>query len=178
MVLISILQAALIRLTIEDINGQQPTFSDAFNRGLAVLLPIIGLSILAYLGIMIGTMLLIIPGIYLFVRWSVAVPVLVQERLGVIESLRRSAELTKGSRWRIFALIVILYLAIIVILMLLAMLTLAVTSLAGNFVGAALSAALSAISTMIASIAVAVAYVELRYVKEGTDVKELAEIFA
>ncbi len=36
-------------------------------------------------------MLLIIPGIYLLLRWSVAIPVLVQERRGVLDSMSRSA---------------------------------------------------------------------------------------
>ena len=34
-----------------------------------------------------GFMLLIVPGIILWLRWSVAVPVLVQERLGVLGSM-------------------------------------------------------------------------------------------
>ena len=178
MVLASILQAALVRVTIEDLNGQQPTFGDALSRGIAVLLPIIGLSILMYLGIAIGFMLIIIPGIYLLVRWSAAIPALVQERRGILESMKRSAELTKGSRWRILGLIVIVYIVLIVIQMVLGLLIIAVTGLAGSIVGALLAALVSAVAAVLVSIAMAVAYVELRYVKEGTDVKELAEIFA
>ena len=75
LVFASILQAALVRATIEDLNGQQPTFADSLSRAVAVLLPIIGLSILIYLGMALGFMLLIVPGIILFLRWSVAIPV-------------------------------------------------------------------------------------------------------
>jgi hypothetical protein len=178
MVLASILQAALVRTTIEDLNGQQPSFGDALGRGIAVLLPIIGLSFLMYLGIGIGFMLLIIPGIYLLVRWSVAVPVLVHEQLGVLGSMKRSSELTKGSRWRIFGLFIILIVAIWILQLALGLLALAITSALGIVIATALVALLSAVTSVIASIAAAVAYVELRYVKEGTDVKELAEIFA
>jgi hypothetical protein len=177
MVLASILQAALVRTTIEDLNGQQPTFGDSLSRGLAVLLPIIGLSILMYLGVAIGFMLIIIPGIYLLVRWSAAIPVLVHERLGVLESMRRSADLTKGSRWRIFGLMVIIYIALIVVQMGLGLLVIAVTGVS-SIIGALLAALVSAVAAVLVSIAMAVTYVELRYVKEGTDVKELAEIFA
>ncbi|PSJ50322.1 glycerophosphoryl diester phosphodiesterase membrane domain-containing protein [Kumtagia ephedrae] len=178
MVLTSILQAALVRTTIEDLNGEKPTFADSLSRALAVLLPIIGLSLLMYLGITIGFMLLIIPGLYLLVRWSAAVPVLVHERLGVLASMKRSAELTKGSRWRIFGLFVILILAIWVLQMALGLLALAIMPLLGTVLATAVGALLSAVASVIASIAVAVAYVELRYVKEGADVKQLAEIFA
>jgi uncharacterized membrane protein len=178
MVLASILQAALVRATIEDLNGQQPTFGDALGRGIAVLLPILGLSILMYLAIGIGFIFLFIPGLYLFVRWSAAVPALVHEGLGVAESMKRSSELTKGSRWRIFGLFVILIIAIWVLQLALGLLALAIIPVLGTVLATALVAVLSAVTSVIASIAMAVAYVELRYVKEGTDVKQLAEIFA
>lgn len=178
MVLASILQAALVRTTIEDLNGQQPTFGDALSRAVSVLLPIIGLSLLLYLGIGIGFALLIIPGIYLLVRWSAAVPVLVHEQLGILASIKRSSELTKGSRWRIFGLFIIMIIAISALQLALGLLFLAVIPIVGNIIATALVALLSAVSSVIASIAMAVSYVELRYVKEGTDVKELAEIFA
>jgi hypothetical protein len=178
MVLASILNAALVRATIEDLNGQNPTFADTLGTALAVLLPIIGLSILAYIGMVVGFMLLIIPGIYLLVRWSASTPVLVHERLGVLASLKRSSELTKGSRWRIFGLLLILIVVVWILQVVLGLLALVITPLLGTVLATALVAVLSAVSTVILSIAVAVSYVELRYVKEGTDVKELAEIFA
>lgn len=178
MVLASILQAALVRATIEDLNGQRPTFGDALGRGIAVLLPIIGLSILMYLAIGIGFALLIIPGIYLLVRWSAAVPALVHEGLGVFESMKRSSELTKGSRWRIFGLFVILIIAVWALQLALGLLALTIIPILGTVLATALVAVLSAVTSVIASIAMAVAYVELRYVKEGTDVQQLAEIFA
>lgn len=178
MVLASILQSALVRATIEDLNGKQPTFSDSISRAIAVLLPIIGLSILVYLGLMIGFMLLVIPGIYLMLRWSVAIPVLVQERRGVLDSMSRSATLTKGNRWRILGLIVIFYVALIVLQLAVTLVVGVAATLTGGLIGAVLFALVSALSTILISIAVAVTYVELRYVKEGADVKELAEIFA
>ncbi|MDH6234541.1 uncharacterized membrane protein (DUF485 family) [Mesorhizobium soli] len=178
MVLASILQAGLVRATIEDLNGQQPTFADALNRGIALILPIIGLSILMSLGVAIGFMLLIIPGIYLLARWSAAVPALVHERRGVLASMKRSAELTKGSRWRIFGLWIIMIIALVALQLVLGLLALAVTSFLGTVLATAVVAILSAVTSVVVSIAIAVSYVELRYVKEGTDVKELAEIFA
>jgi uncharacterized membrane protein len=104
--------------------------------------------------------------------------VLVHEQLGVLGSMKRSSELTKGSRWRIFGLFIILVIAIWILQVALGLLALAVTPVVGTVIATALVALLSAVTSVILSIAVAVAYVELRYVKEGTDVKELAEIFA
>ena len=88
--------------------GRQATFGESLSTALRVFLPLIGLSILFGLGIMFGLILLIVPGIMLMVAWAVAVPALVVERCGVIDALRRSAELTKGSRWKIFGLFLII----------------------------------------------------------------------
>jgi hypothetical protein len=47
----------------------------------------------------------------LLATWFVAVPACTVERFGVIGSLRRSAQLTKGHRWRLFAVVLLLLLA-------------------------------------------------------------------
>ncbi|GAA4111132.1 hypothetical protein ACFFTN_27620 [Aminobacter aganoensis] len=60
----------------------------------------------------------------------------------------------------------------------LGLLPLAIVPLLGAVVATGVATMLSAVLSGIISIAVAVSYVELRYVKEGADVKELAEIFA
>lgn len=178
MALSSILQAALVRATIQDLNGQKPTFGDALSRALALLVPIIGLSILMSLGIGIGFMLLIIPGLYLAVRWSAAVPVLVHERLGVLASLKRSSQLTDGNRWRILGLLIVVIIALSILQIVLGLLSMAIIPLLGTVLGVAVAAVLSAVLSVIVSIALAVSYVELRYIKEGADVSELAEIFS
>ncbi|WP_348640382.1 ATP-binding cassette domain-containing protein, partial [Mesorhizobium sp. M2D.F.Ca.ET.226.01.1.1] len=63
----------------------------------------------------IGLVLLIVPGIILWLGWSMAVPVLIQERLGVFGSMSRSRVLTKGNRWSLFGLFLILIIIAMVI---------------------------------------------------------------
>lgn len=178
MALSSVLQAALVRATIQDLNGQQPTFADALSRGIALLLPVVGLSIVMSLGIGLAGILLVIPGLYLLIRWSAAVPVLVQERLGILASLKRSSELTDGSRWRIFGLLIVLGVALIILQLVLGVLLMAIMPALGTVLATALATSVSAIFSVLISIALAVSYVELRYIKEGADVSELAEIFS
>jgi membrane-anchored glycerophosphoryl diester phosphodiesterase (GDPDase) len=48
--------------------------------------------------------------IWLGVRWSVAVPALLAERVGPVQALRRSWRLTRGSFWRSAGILLILYL--------------------------------------------------------------------
>ncbi len=61
-------------------------------------------SIVGYwLGIGIGFVLLIVPGIILSLMWALTIPVAVLEDKGLRDSVERSAELTKGHRGRVFA---------------------------------------------------------------------------
>ncbi len=49
------------------------------------------------------------------VAWSVTVPVYVVEQTEVFSAFTRSADLTRGHRWRIFGLFVIYLVAIIIV---------------------------------------------------------------
>ncbi|TIP97719.1 MAG: hypothetical protein E5X61_40330, partial [Mesorhizobium sp.] len=110
-----LLQSALVRATIEDLNGKQPSVGDCIKIAVGCFLPTLGIGLLAVLGAGLGLILLIVPGIILWLRWSVAVPVLVQERLGVFGSMARSSDLTKGSRWALFGLFLVMIVAVIAI---------------------------------------------------------------
>ena len=79
------------------------------------LLPLLGLTIVLSILISIGLVLFIIPGIILALIWFVAVPVLIIEDKGVFDSMSRSGELTKGNRWRIFGLMLVVYIGVFVV---------------------------------------------------------------
>lgn len=71
-------------------------------------------GILAAIGITLGLLLLIIPGLFLATIWALIVPVIVLEGSGVMESFGRSRELTRGHRWGVFGRIVVTILILIV----------------------------------------------------------------
>ncbi len=71
----------------------------------------VGASLLAALGALAGTILLIVPGLILLARWSIAPAMIVGEQLGVIESMKASWEATRESQWQI----VLAYLALIAV---------------------------------------------------------------
>jgi len=75
-----------------------------------VVLPLIGAGILAGLGIGIGFLLFIIPGLILLTIWSVIAPVIVVERSGVIDAFGRSRALVKGNGWPVFGVIFVVFL--------------------------------------------------------------------
>ncbi len=63
----------------------------------------IRLAIARDLMVLLGTILFVVPGIILTFRYSMAVNVLVDDpSKGVIQCLKESAKLMKGSKWRLF----------------------------------------------------------------------------
>ena len=53
---------------------------------------------------------LAVVGVYLYLRWFVAIPLIVIDRLGVCAAVDRSAQLTAGSRWYILGALVMIVL--------------------------------------------------------------------
>lgn len=183
----AILQGALVYGTVQDLNGQRPTIADCLATGLRAFLPLIGLTILLFIALMFGLIFLIVPGIMMGCAWCVAVPSLVADRTGVFGAFSRSAELTRGNRWRIFAFFIVVWVIAIVIGAVIGGVTLAVTFGSGGLDPVALARSpvqilgnllSNALSSLITSTGVAVLYVELRKAREGAAPQWLAEIFS
>ena len=68
------------------------------------------LAILYGVTILLGTILLIIPGIYLFIALYSSYGVYIIERKGVVESLKRAYELSKGAWWLTLGTLILMYL--------------------------------------------------------------------
>ncbi len=67
----------------------------------------IGMYILVGLGVALGLLLLIIPGIILALMWSFTIYEVAEKRAGPIQSMKESARITKGYRLSIFVLALI-----------------------------------------------------------------------
>lgn len=174
-----LLNAMLCRAAIEDLNGGRPQLGDCLATAVAVLLPLIAIGLVSGIAIFVGFLFLIVPGIYLALGWVVAVPVLVQEREGVFGSLSRSRALTRGSRWRLFAMFLVMLVMLWVLSIPLGMFMALGGALGAPFVAPAISTAISAtLSSVFSTTIAAVSYIELRRIREGTGIEELAQIFA
>lgn len=68
---------------------------------------LLGASIMYGLGVLIGFLLLIVPGLIAIARWSLVVPLVMIERLGWRDAFRRSAELVKGQTGRVLVLLIV-----------------------------------------------------------------------
>lgn len=76
-----------------------------------VILAYAGLSILYTLGVGLGLIIFIFPGLYFLARWSVAQPLLIARGTGIVDAMKQSWERTKGSE---FAILVVVALLIVV----------------------------------------------------------------
>lgn len=168
-----LLQATFIIATVKDLNGQQISLGACVSQAIGKILPLIGLGILMTLGIMVGLVLLVIPGLILALMWIVAAPVMMAEDKGIVDSLKRSAELTKGSkRW-----IVLLFVVYIVIATVLGLFMMPF-AFAGTAAVALVGLVINTLTGAIQGTGIAAVYVDLRMAKEGGNSDALADVFA
>lgn len=114
LVLATLYEGMVVQLVRDVQDGRRDnTVGELFGSVSPVLLPLIAVSILAGLGIGIGFVLLIVPGLVLLTFWSVVAPVVVIERPGVFEAFGRSRELVRGYGWPVFATVVLVFLLVI-----------------------------------------------------------------
>jgi hypothetical protein len=86
--------------------GGSPGAREAIVNGFESFTPIFFAVLLAALGIALG-LLLIVPGIYLFVRWYFVPQAVVLEGARDAGALRASGRLVEGAWWRTFAMVLI-----------------------------------------------------------------------
>jgi hypothetical protein len=85
--------------------GRRITFAAAIAQLRPLLLPLLAVAVLLAAGVALGLLAFIVPGVWLAVVGSLAVPALVLERSTTTVALNRSRELVRGNWWRLFAML-------------------------------------------------------------------------
>jgi hypothetical protein len=166
-------QAAIVHAAFQDVRRRPVRLTESLNVSVRRFLPVLGLAFVGGLLTLLALFLLIIPGLILYIMWFVGLPVCVVERLGPWTSLRRSRELTKGHRWKLLGLALLLIIPSLASLAIepgLSAVAGPVVGLLGKFIWAAIWAAFAAVL-------VAVTYHDLRVAKEGVDIDQIAVVF-
>ena len=88
-------------------HGEKPHLADVTLRALRVLPVVAAAVIISTIGIGLGFLALIVPGVLLTLRWSVVAPVAALEHEGWIPALQRSRELTRNHYGHILGLLLI-----------------------------------------------------------------------
>ncbi len=119
-------------------------------------------GILAGLGILVGLVLLVVPGLYLITIWAVIAPVIVIEGTTVGAAFGRSQQLVKGDGWPVFGTLVLITIVSAII-------SFIVRAVAGSsFLGVLLGSLIpNLLLAPVGALAAAVIYFELRRIKEG-----------
>jgi hypothetical protein len=174
LVVFSVCQSAMIYGAFQDVRGRPFDIGASVRRGLSRFLPVIGAAICAGVLVGVGFVFLAIPGLMLLTMFFVIIPVCVVEGLGPIESMGRSRQLTKGYRWHIFAIYFVPALVIGIGGALLQRLGMSIAGTAGH---AILGFLVTAVGGAYQAIVNIMTYHDLRSVKEGLDIEQLAAVF-
>ena len=167
-------QAIVLYGAFQDMLGRRVDLEASMRVGLRRFLPIMGVALASTLLTLLGFIALVVPGLIVFTRWAVVMPACIVDRLGVDSSLRRSAELTRGHRWKIFGMLVLLVVADLivdnVIDQALGAVAGSIPVLAGHVIWGGIWGAFYAIFAV-------VLYHDLRVAKDGVDTTEIAAVF-
>jgi len=108
-------QGALVELVQDVRDGRADrTIAETYTVVRPRLPALIVAGVLAAIGIGIGLLLLIVPGLFLLTIWSMLVPVIVLEGRSAGESFTRSREVVRGNGWNVFGLIFITFLLVLI----------------------------------------------------------------
>lgn len=158
------LQGALV-VAIEDVRDGRADLSigETLDRVRPRLNTLTLAGLLAAIGIMIGFVFLIVPGLFLLTIWLVIVPAIMLEGCGVSAAFARSQELVRGHGWSVFGVIVLTVLVLIGVNIVFGLLTTAVDSSWGGFVVDVVSQSLTA---PFVALAWTLTYYELRALED------------
>lgn len=195
-ILPQLLMAAIVFAAFQDLRGKRVGVGDAIAGGFQVIMPVVGTGIttgfavllsaapafiaaqvkMGGLQVLIAFALFAIP-IYLLVLFFVAIPACVIERQGVANSIRRSVQLTRGERWRVLAVMTIVWLVGAGVLLVLGALAFAAMQ-AGSVLGPPVLLSLAAaFYYALNAVMATVAYHDLRIAKEGVGTDLVARVF-
>jgi uncharacterized membrane protein len=175
---------ATVFIVSESYLGRPITAREALHRATPYIGRILVCSMLMGFTIMLGFFLLVVPGVILATGLALAIPSVVLEPRSASAALSRSWELTRGSRWRIFALaftlLILLYVPVVAITGLLAVV---LPQASGERFGPASVSTVAAIAIggvvqmfiyPLFYCVLTVTYYDLRVRKEGFDLELLA----
>jgi uncharacterized membrane protein len=94
----------LFKISLGFLESHQLNKTDLFSQD-QLLMKYIAASLLFWLMVYIGLMLLIVPGIYVLLTYSFYGLEMVEKGLEPIDALKRSAEITKGAKWSLLRLV-------------------------------------------------------------------------
>jgi hypothetical protein len=164
LVAITLFTGMIVELVADVQDGRRDATVGQLLRAVTpVLGQLILVGIIAGVGVVIGFILIIVPGLILITIWSVAAPVVVLERPGALAALARSRELVRGNGWQVFGVIFVLDIFVVIAA---SAIELAADS-AGSGAGIIAPVIIGVLTAPLSALAAAVLYFELRGAPAG-----------
>jgi hypothetical protein len=140
-----LLQAALVK-AVQDVRDGRVDLNLGETVAAAVpyIAPVAAASVLAAIGIGIGFVLIIVPGLVLLTFWSLIIPFIVIGGAGVFDSFSRSWRTVRGYAWHVFGTYVLVFVILIVVDIVLGVILSALPALARDFISSIVSGTLIA----------------------------------
>jgi hypothetical protein len=187
-------QGVLLMGAFQRLRGEPLRVGAALQRSLARFLPLIAVSLLIILamivvivasfvvlwilGLVLGRLAVVlsfaifIPIFILGIMWSVVVPACLVEGLGPIGSMARSADLTRGYRWKVTGIVLLLGLiALVAFIIMIFLLRL------GPVAALVFEVVWLVVWTGYLNCVIIMIYHDLRVAKEGVDTAQIATVF-
>jgi uncharacterized membrane protein len=97
----TILSMGMVKITLDLVDGKKPKYEDLYQQYPKFISYLVA-SILYGLIVLAGLILLIIPGIYLAIKFQYYTYLIIDKNLGPVEALKESSRLTQGNIWNLF----------------------------------------------------------------------------
>ncbi len=175
---------AMFKLLIDHYLGRNTTWGESFAYAWSRFGALLWLAILTVVFVSIGFVLLVIPGIWLVVAVSVAVPALMYEGVGGFAAMKRSISLVDKHWWATFLRLLVAFILYVVASFIIGAIVggLAAAFSVGNvtlyeIIYGILRALVVILLTPFTAAVVTVIYIDLRVRKEALDIELLAQGF-
>lgn len=180
-------------ITFQDLRGHQPGLGETMSASLQRLPRVIGTTLIVgaavAVPIIIGVFALIGAGmiwvlilagaayaLFIFALWYVVVPVQVVENVSFIGGFTRATALTRGRRWAILGLALILVVLVLIIAIVVGLLA-EVIAAESPMLSLLLMVPLGAFFTVYGATVPTVTYCLLRLEREGVGIEEIVKVF-
>ena len=172
---VGILFAGMVTILLgEHFCGRKITWYQGFKKSIKKWIHLILLNIVITIAIMLGFILLIIPGIIVMCATICAIPAMMLEDLRPIKAFRRSWDLTKKNRFRILGYVILYCVVLIIINLIPALITMTVPIDPIYQIG--ISALILPPFYVLSSAIATLLFFDLRIRKEAMDLEEEANL--
>jgi hypothetical protein len=168
---------AITHGVIHHLAGKRVSLGAMIAAGLRRAIPLLLVGIICYVIVLLGMMLVLVPGVIFGCALVAAIPAVVVERPGVFGAIKRSFALTKGKRLAIFAIMLVLFVVAMGVAVIGSFLLPQLTAPISPMLGTVLGLVVNAVFGTLLWVAPGVVYHDLRVAKEGVATAQLAAVF-